>query len=87
MPGRPPRGGWQPLPEPTAASLARALVRDLKALERADRDLYPGEWFGLARRLLKIKRYARTGRYPVRPPRGGSAVMRPVPPAMQIIRS
>ena len=64
----------------------RALIKEMKAIERGDRKVSRRHWIKLARRYVRAK-WAIEGReLTMRPPCGGSGVMRPVAPASMIVR-
>ena len=72
-PTRPPLriiGGYQPVPYDGHGEM-RALINELKAIERRDRKVSPRQWVELARRYVRAK-WAMQGReLTPRPPRGG----------------
>jgi hypothetical protein len=58
-------------PRITPLEYAIRVRNNLRRVVQEDRDLYPGEWFRLARSVVRAKRYLRQGYVPV---------MRPTPP-------
>ncbi len=78
-------GGYQPIAYDGHSEM-RALIKEMKAIERGGRKVSRRHWIKLARRYVRAK-WAMEGReLTMRPPRGGSGVMRPVAPAPMIVR-
>jgi len=82
VPHRPTSGGYQPIAYDGRREM-RALIAEMKSIERRDLRLTTRQWIRLAKRFVRAKWSLRGREMTLRPPRGGSGVIRPRPPASE----